>query len=400
MSALPPGFLAALAEGRAVLAPMAGYTDAPFRRLARAYGAAWAVTEMVSSRALSLGDPQGLAISAPFEGERDVVVQLFAADPNEAAAAAVRLHEAFAPTAFDLNMGCPVRKVLHRGCGAELMRDPERAAAIVRALVAAVPVPITVKTRLGIDRFMAIEVARAVVDAGAAAVAVHGRTAVQKYAGEADWDAIAAVAAAVDVPVLGSGDVVDVAGHARARARGVGVMIARGALGRPWVFQAVRGGPPPSAAEVAAIAWRHARDHVAWYGADRDLRRLRGQLAAYANAALRAREGVAGGEGAGRPWRDPREARDAAGLRDALVRADDLDDVAVAFRDALGFDPRSGALDPLPGPSPTPPSFARFARRGRRAASPARREGGAPVGGAPEGGAPEGGAREGARPRT
>jgi tRNA-dihydrouridine synthase B len=366
VSAPPDGFVAALAEGRAVLAPMAGYTDAPFRRLARAYGAAWAVTEMVSSRALALGDPQGLAISAPFAGERDVVVQLFAADPQEAAAAAVRLHEAFAPTAFDLNMGCPVRKVLHRGCGAELIGDPGRAAAIVRALVAAVPVPITVKTRLGIDHFVAIDVARAVVDAGAAVIAVHGRTAAQKYAGAADWEAIAAVAAAVDVPVIGSGDVVDAISHARARARGVGVMIARGALGRPWVFQQVRGGPDPSADEIAAIAWRHARDHVAWYGAERDLRRLRGQLAAYGDAALRAREASQAPEREPRPWRDPRHARDAHGLRDALVRADALDDVATAFRDTLGFDPRSGALDPLPGPSPTPPSFARFARRGRR----------------------------------
>ncbi len=362
MRGVPAGFLAALAEGRAVLAPMAGFTDAPFRRLARAYGAAWAVTEMVSSRALALGDPQGLAISAPYAGEPDVVVQLFAADPDEAATAARRLHAAFAPTAFDLNMGCPVRKVVHRGCGAELIRDPERAAAIVRALVAAVPVPITVKTRLGIDRFVAVEVARAVVEAGAAAIGVHGRTAVQKYGGAADWDAIAAVAAAVDVPVLGSGDVVDAASHARARARGVGVMIARGALGRPWVFRQVRGGAAPTAAEVVAVAWRHARDHVAWYGAERDLRRLRGQLAAYADAAVRAQANEP------QPWRDPRQARDEHGLRDALVRVDRLEGVAEAFGDALGIDPRSGDLDPLPGPSPTAPSFARFARRRPRAA--------------------------------
>jgi len=310
----------------ALLAPMAGYTDAPFRRLARAYGAAWAVTEMVSARALALGDLTGLAISAPYRGERDVAVQLFAADPDEAAAAAARLFAAWAPAAIDLNMGCPVRKVLQRGCGADLMRDPARGAAIVSAIAAAVPLPVTVKTRLGFDRPAAIEVAQAVAEAGAAAVAVHGRTATQKYDGEADWDAIAAVAAAVDVPVIGSGDVTDAAGFRRARARGVGVMVARAALGRPWVFRELRGGPPPSPAEVVAVSWRHARDHVAWYGSERALPRLRGQLAAYARVV-----GVA---------------------RDAFVRVATLDDLAAAWRAGAGLDPRDPALahrDPLAG---------------------------------------------------
>jgi tRNA-dihydrouridine synthase B len=357
----PPAFLAALAEGRAVLAPMAGYTDAPFRRLARAFGAGWAVTEMVSARALALGDTQGLAISAPHRGERAVVVQLFAADPGEAADAAATLHAAFAPDAIDLNMGCPVRKVLHRGCGAELIRAPQRAAAIVAAIAAAVPVPVTAKTRLGIDRIEALDVALAVVDAGAALVAVHGRTAVQKYAGAADWDAIAELAAALPVPVLGSGDVVDAAGAAHARAAGVGVMIARGALGRPWAFRTVRGGPPPSLAEVVGCAWRHARDHVAWYGGASALPRLRGQLAAYAVAAERI---AADGDDATPIVADPRRGRDAGGLRDALVAAESLDAVAQALLRGTGVDPRTEAIDPLPGPSPRPPSFVHFRGRG------------------------------------
>jgi nifR3 family TIM-barrel protein len=361
----PPRFLAALAEGRAVLAPMAGYTDAPFRRLARAFGAAWAVTEMVSARALALGDTAGLAISAPHRGERDVVVQLFAADPDEAADAAGRLHAAFAPDAIDLNMGCPVRKVLHRGCGAELIRDPDRATALVAAIARAVPVPVTAKTRLGIDRVEALEVALAVVEAGAALVAVHGRTAAQKYAGEADWDAIAALAAALPVPVLGSGDVVDAAGAARARAAGVGAMIARGALGRPWAFRTVRGGAPPTVAEVVGCTWRHARDHVAWYGGAGALPRLRGQLAAYAVAVERSGAPEGAGARAAAPA-DPRRGRDAAGLRDALVEATTLDEVALALHRATGIDPRTEAPDPLPGPSPEPPSFARFGRRRAR----------------------------------
>jgi len=341
-------FAAWLASGGAVLAPMAGYTDAPFRRLAHAYGAAWAVTEMVSARALALGDRTGLAISAPYPGERRVVVQLFAADPAEAAEAAGLVAAAYAPAAIDVNMGCPVRKVRHRGCGVELLRDPRRAAAIVAAIGRAVALPVTAKTRLGIDRVHAQELLRAVVDAGAAAVAVHGRTAAQKYDGEADWDAIAAVAAGIEVPVLGSGDVRDAAGFARARARGLGVMVARGALGRPWLFREVRGGPAPSPEEVAAVAWRHALDHVAWYGGERALPRLRGQLVAYATRAAVARAGAdrtgdAPGDDDGPA--DPRRGRDSLGLRDALLGACDLEGVAAAWRAATGIDPRAAEVE-------------------------------------------------------
>ena len=339
-----PSFATLLAAGGAVLAPMAGYTDAPFRRLARHYGAAWAVSEMVSARALALGDDAGLAISAPHPGERDVVLQVFAADPAEAAAAARRLFAAFAPAALDLNMGCPVRKVVQRGCGVELMRDPGRAAAIVGAIGAAVPVPVTAKTRLGLDRVAAREVVAAVVEAGAAAVAIHGRTAAQKYAGEADWDAIAEVAASVDVPVIGSGDVADARAYRRARARGLGVMVARAALGRPWVFRELLGGAAPTPEEVVAVSWRHARDHVAWYGGERALPRLRGQLAAYAE-----RLGVG---------------------RGPFVRIGTLDDLADAWRKGIGIDPgdpRVAALDPFDHTLPRCPKLAR--QRDRRLAA-------------------------------
>jgi nifR3 family TIM-barrel protein len=336
-----PSFATLLAAGGAVLAPMAGYTDAPFRRLARHYGAAWAVSEMVSARALALGDDAGLAISAPHPGERDVVLQIFSAEPAEAASAARRLFAAFAPAALDLNMGCPVRKVVQRGCGVELMRDPRRAAAIVGAIAAAAPVPVTVKTRLGLDRVVVREVVAAVVEAGAAAVAIHGRTAAQKYAGEADWDAIAEVAASVNVPVIGSGDVADAGAYRRARARGLGVMVARAALGRPWIFRELLGGAAPSPEEVVAVSWRHARDHVAWYGGERALPRLRGQLAAYAE-----RLGVG---------------------RGPFVRVATLDDLAGAWRAAVDIDPREprvAALDPFSHTLPRCPKLTR--RRERR----------------------------------
>src|SRR6056297_3952086 len=122
-------FATRLAHGGAVLAPLAGYTDAPFRRLCREQGSAWAVTEMVSARALARGDQRSLLIGAPYPGEPDLVIQLFASDPGEAAAAALKLQERYTPVAFDLNMGCPVRKVTHKGCGVELMARPELARA-------------------------------------------------------------------------------------------------------------------------------------------------------------------------------------------------------------------------------------------------------------------------------
>ncbi|CAN5741014.1 hypothetical protein BH23DEI1_BH23DEI1_18500 [soil metagenome] len=316
----------------AVLAPMAGFTDAPFRRLCRHYGAAWAVTEMVSAKGLSLGTGGGVEVGEPYPDERDVVIQLFAADPGLAGAAVERLERTYRPAAFDLNMGCPVKKVVNTGCGSELLRDPTRAAALVRAMVAATLRPVSVKLRLGIDSVVAVEVARAVVDAGAVALAVHGRTARQRYEGEADWDRIAEVAAAVDVPVLGSGDVVDEAGYARARARGLGVMIARGSLGRPWVFACVRGSAAPDATEIALVAWRHVRDHVAWYGGEGSLRRLRAQLGHYALAALVDR---AGGE----------TTTATAAFRAALVRAERSADVAEAFARFVCVDPRHPPAD-------------------------------------------------------
>jgi tRNA-dihydrouridine synthase B len=322
----PPLRFADRVGAGAVLAPMAGFSDAPFRRLCRHYGAAWAVTEMVSAKGVALGEGRadgGTAIAEPYPGEPDVVIQLFAAEPELAAAAVARLVERSQPAAFDLNMGCPVRKVVHKGCGSELLRRPDLAANVIAAMVAASDRPVSAKLRLGIDRVVAVEVARAVVAAGASCLAVHGRTAAQRYEGEADWDRIAEVAAAVDVPVLGSGDVRDAHAYERARERGLGVMIARGSLGRPWIFAEVRGAPAPAPAEVATVAYRHVLDHVAWYGSDGAVRHLRAHLAHYAKAAAEGASGEA--------------------LRAACVRAERPDDVAEAFARAIGVDPRERA---------------------------------------------------------
>ena len=271
-----------LAEGRAVLAPMAGFTDAPFRRLCRRFGSAWAVTEMVSAKALVTGDQRGIEIGAPYEGEPDLVIQVFGGEPEIVAAGGRILYDRYGPAALDLNMGCPVKKVTGKSCGSKLMLDPERAAEIVRQLGAAVPVPVSAKLRLGFDTVNVLEVALALQEAGAALLTVHGRTAAQKYSGEADWDAVAEVAAQLSVPVVGSGDVSTKAQFDAHRARGLGVMIGRGALGQPWVFAECRGEQVP-VGERLGLVLEHARLTRAWYGSDHAIVKLRGQLLRYAD---------------------------------------------------------------------------------------------------------------------
>ena len=276
-----------LAERRAVLAPMAGYTDAPFRRLCREQGSAWAVTEMVSAKGLVTGNLQGIEIGAPYPGEPDLVIQVFGGEPEIVAAGGRILYEKYHPAALDLNMGCPVKKVTGKSCGSKLMLEPTRAADIVRQLNEAVPVPVSAKLRLGFDTVNVLEVAHALEEAGAALVAVHGRTATQKYSGEANWETIKQVADSVSIPVVGSGDVQTREQFERYTAQGLGVMVARGAVGRPWIFAELRGETPPDAAEVGRWAYRHAALHCAWYGdgtQEREahaVRSLRSQLIKY-----------------------------------------------------------------------------------------------------------------------
>jgi nifR3 family TIM-barrel protein len=273
-----------LQEKRAILAPMAGYTDAPFRKLCREFGSSWAVTEMVSAKGLVQGDVRGIEIGEPYAGEPDVVIQVFGGEAEIVAEGGRILYETYKPEALDLNMGCPVKKITGKSCGSKLMQDPDRAAKIIRQLVQAVPVPVSAKMRLGYDRVNVLEVALALQEAGVSLIAIHGRTAEQKYTGEAKWEAIKEVAEQLEIPVIGSGDVTTKEQFDRYQNWGLGVMIARGAMGRPWIFAELQGKTIPSPAEIAQIAYRHAELHCQWYAPQHELqamRALRSQLIHY-----------------------------------------------------------------------------------------------------------------------
>lgn len=219
---------------------MAGMTDTAFRRLVkRQGGCGLVVTEMVSSEGLVRGLDRTLQYVEFTEEERPVAVQLFGGDPEKMARAALIL-EGIGADAVDVNMGCPVPKVAKGNAGCRLMREPDRAAAIVQAMTRAVSIPVTVKMRAGWnDREVnAPELARLVEKAGAAAISVHGRTAAQSYGGRADWDLIARVARAVSIPVFGNGDCTEP--HdllRRLEESGVaGILVGRGVLRNPWIF--------------------------------------------------------------------------------------------------------------------------------------------------------------------
>lgn len=263
---------------------MAGFTDAPFRKLCRDFGSSWAVTEMVSAKGLVTGNLRGVEIGEPYPGEPDLVIQVFGGEPETVAAGGQILYELYKPSALDLNMGCPVKKVTGKSCGSKLMLDPERSAEIIRQLKAAVPVPVSAKMRLGYDSSNVLEVALALQEAGVDLIAIHGRTAKQKYSGEADWVSIKEVADKLSIPVIGSGDVHTLEQFERFRRWGLGVMVARAAMGRPWIFNELRGGKSPSLKDILQIAYEHALMHCAWYQSKTEvhaMRSLRGQLIKY-----------------------------------------------------------------------------------------------------------------------
>ena len=279
-------------EGRLLLAPMAGVTDAAFRHVCRSLGAALTTTEMVSAKALVYGDRKTEALLRTLPEDAPTAVQIFGHEPSVMAEAAQRALECSGAAILDLNMGCPVGKVAQHGDGCGLMRTPELARDILEAVVRAVEVPVTVKFRKGWDKgsVNAPEFARMCADAGAAAITVHGRTRAQMYAGRADWDILREIKGALDIPVIANGDV-----FTPEDARRIldytgcdGAMIGRGCFGDPWLFlrgnAAIAGLPvpplPPLAVRIDCaveqirlsaalrgerLACLEARRHLAWY---------------------------------------------------------------------------------------------------------------------------------------
>lgn len=242
-----------------MLAPMAGATDHAFRTVCRSFGAEYLVSEMVCAKALCYeqkikksitASPSKTApLAAIREGELPMAVQIFGSEPSFMAEAAKMIAEnsyrgttsLFTPTAIDINMGCPVPKVVSNGEGSALLKNPDLASEIVEAVVKAVDIPVTVKIRIGWDKnsINAVEMAKRLEAAGAALVCVHGRTREQQYAPYADWTQIAAVKKAVNIPVIGNGDIFtpDDALKMINETECDGIMIGRGALGNPWIFE-------------------------------------------------------------------------------------------------------------------------------------------------------------------
>ncbi|MCI8649580.1 MAG: tRNA dihydrouridine synthase DusB [Anaerotruncus sp.] len=275
----------------AALAPMAGVADSAFRQICKSFGACYLVGEMASAKGMHYSDRKTAELLQSADSEHPIAIQLFGDEP-EIVAKAARKALAYQPDVIDLNMGCPAPKVAGNGGGSALMKNPALAARITEAVVRAVPLPVTVKFRKGWDEqsVNAVEFARCMEQSGAAALTVHGRTRQQYYAPPVDLDIIAAVKQAVSIPVIGNGDCVDLASisHMYQYTGCDLVMIGRGALGSPWIFQQTdayltRGEllPDPPLAQRMEIMLRHirlicetkgesggmreARKHAAWY---------------------------------------------------------------------------------------------------------------------------------------
>lgn len=269
----------------AFLAPMAGMADMAFRELCADYGAGYTVTEMVSSKGLTMGDKKSAMLLTLGEREKTAGAQIFGDNPEIMAEAAVKCLE-FNPDIIDINMGCPAPKVAMNGGGASLMKNPRLAGEIVKAVSQAVDIPVTSKIRKGWDdnSVNAVELAEILEKNGAAAIAVHGRTRMQMYSGEVDYDIIRRVKEAVDIPVIGNGDITDVQSAAimLEKTGCDAIMIGRGALGNPWIFQQInaylnecRVIPEPTLTEKMTVMLAHIKKIIEYKGEYTGIREAR-----------------------------------------------------------------------------------------------------------------------------
>ena len=274
----------------AFLAPMAGIADKAFRELCHSFGAAYTVTEMVSSKGLTMGDRKSGELLS-IGNEHPTGAQIFGDDPEIMAQAAVKCLE-YKPEIIDINMGCPAPKVAMNGGGSSLLKNPELAFEITKAVVQAVDIPVTVKIRSGWDEssINAVHMAELLEKAGAAAIAVHGRTRQQMYSGKVDTDLIRDVKKAVAIPVIGNGDITNEQ-SAAAMLEETGcdaIMIGRGALGNPWLFQRINAFlgesrllPEPDVAEKMKVMLEHIKKIIEYKGEYTAMREARHHAAYY-----------------------------------------------------------------------------------------------------------------------
>ena len=283
-------------KGNIVLGPMAGITDMPFRALCRKQGASFTYTEMVSAKALLYKNRNTKPLIRVSEEEGQAGLQLFGSDPDIMAEEALKLEEG--PYAlFDINMGCPVNKVVNNGEGSALMLNPALAERIISKMAKTLHKPVTVKIRKGFDKDHenAVEIAKMAEGAGAAAITVHGRNREDFYRGKADYDVIGEVKAAVNIPVIGSGDIYSGKDAALMLERSGcdGVMAARGARGNPWIFKNIKDyletgteNEKPSLDEIKDMIIRHTRAEIDFWGENMAIRQMRKHVGWY-SAGLR-----------------------------------------------------------------------------------------------------------------
>jgi len=307
-----------------ILAPMAGVSERPYRLLCRRYGADVVVSEFLSAEGLRRGSERSMAMAEFDAAERPIGIQIFGSDPSAMAEAAALVTEHFAPDFVDINFGCPVKKVVKRNGGSGCLRDMSLVQSIIRACAAAIHIPLTVKIRSGWDESTRdpVTIARHCEDAGARALTLHARSRTQMFSGEANWDEIARVAEALEIPVIGNGDVNSPEDVVRMRDHTgcAAVMIARGSFGNPWIFgrsRALLDGrpmpPEPTAHQRFQTALEHARLSLAIEGdTPRVAREFRKHLGWYTR-------GLPG----------------SAALRERLQQVDSLADVERVFSEYL-----------------------------------------------------------------